>query len=71
MALSVFYGKLATTPEATDIQQCAKLREMIECGNGLIDAYERDGLDIAIDTGRGGILLRLTDEQFQALGGVL
>ncbi len=49
----------------------AKLREIAKRGNGVIDSYDQDGLDIAIDCGRGSILLRLNDEQYQALGGVL
>jgi len=40
-------------------------------GGGLIDKWDREGFDLAFEMGKGGVWLRLTDDQYQALGGVL
>ena len=45
--------------------------ETAKRARGLISDWAREDLELAIDLGRGGIWLMLTDEQFQALGGVL
>ena len=47
------------------------LRELAKRGNGLIDKWDRDGFDLALEMGKGGVWLRLSDDQFKALGGVL
>jgi len=47
------------------------LRELAKRGNGLIDKWDREGFELALEIGRGGIWLRLSDKQYQALGGVL
>ena len=49
----------------------AKVREVARRGNGLIDKWDRDGLELDLEIGRGGVWLRLNDEQYLALGGVL
>jgi hypothetical protein len=48
-----------------------KVREMARRGNGLLDKWDRDGFDLDLQIGRGGIWLRLTDEQYRAIGGVV
>jgi hypothetical protein len=40
-------------------------------GNGLIDKWDSKGFELGLDIGKGGIWLRLTDEQYLALGGVI
>ena len=37
------------------------LRELAERGNGLIDKWDRGGFELALEVGRGGIWLRLSD----------
>jgi hypothetical protein len=49
----------------------ASIWEAARRGNALIDDAAREGLELDLEFGRGGILLRLTDEQFRALGGAL
>ncbi len=58
-------------PKRVVFCQAANVWETAKRGNGLIDDAARDRLKLLIDVGRGGIMLRLTDEQFQAIGGVL
>jgi hypothetical protein len=41
--------------------------QLVERGGGITDQESPLMLDQAIVTGRGGIILRLTDEQFQML----
>ena len=47
------------------------VRELAKRGNGLIHKWDREGFEIGLDVGKGGIWLRLTNEQYFALGGVL
>lgn len=46
-----------------------KIREMVQRGNGLPTAESRQMLEYAIRTGRGGVFLKLSDEQYVKLGG--
>jgi hypothetical protein len=41
-----------------------KLRELVERGGGMVDSETRNMVDHAIDMGRGGVYLNLTDEQY-------
>lgn len=52
-------------------RDAAKIRETARRGNALIDDAARESLELAMEIGKGGIMLRLTDEQYRALGGVL
>ncbi len=47
------------------------VREVASRGNGLIDDWDRDGFEHDLENGTGGIWLRLSDQQYLALGGVL
>ena len=49
----------------------ASIREIARRGDGLIDDAVREALDRSIKIGKGGIMLRLTDEQFQEIGGAM
>jgi len=49
----------------------ADIYETARRARGLISSWAREDLNLAIELGGGGIWLMLTDEQFQALGGVL
>jgi hypothetical protein len=55
-------------PKELVFKDTAKVREMARRGNGLIDKWDRDGFELALAIGSGGIWLRLTDEQYRALG---
>lgn len=57
-------------PKSLTFREAASVIETARRGNGLIDSATRDALDRSIKIGRGGIMLRLNDEQFQAIGGV-
>ena len=48
-----------------------KVREVAKRGNGLIDNWDRDGFELDLEIDGGCIWLRLSDEQYLALGGVL
>ena len=58
-------------PREFTFNSSTKLRELAKRGNGLIDKWDRDGFELALEIGRGGIWLRLSDKQYLALGGVL
>ena len=45
--------------------------ELAKRGNGLTDKWDREGFQIDLVLGKGGVWLRLSDEQYRALGGVL
>lgn len=47
------------------------LPEQARRGNCLTDRWDREGFEPGLEVGRGGIWLRLKDEQSLALGGVL
>ena len=44
-----------------------KVRELVERGGGIVDSESRKMLKHAINMGRGGLCLSLTDEQYDAL----
>ena len=58
-------------PKEFCFRTAATVREMIRRGNGLIDKWDIDGVELALAIRRGGCWLRLSDDQYQALGGVL
>lgn len=58
-------------PKEFCFRTAATVREMVRRGNGLIDKWDIDGFELALEIGRGGVWLRLTDDQYRALGGVL
>ena len=45
--------------------------ELARRGNGLVDAWDREGFELDLEIGKGGIWLRLTDDQYRAIGGVV
>ena len=47
------------------------MRELATRGNGLIEKWDIDGFELDLQIGRGSIWLRLSDEQYTAIGGVL
>ena len=49
----------------------ATIRELAKRGRGLVDKWDRDGFELSLEMGKGGIWLRLSDDQYRALGGVL
>lgn len=57
-------------PKRVSFSNSNQVCEAARRGNGLVDNSVREALDLAIEIGRGGIWLMLTNEQFQALGGV-
>ena len=46
-----------------------KIIELVERGNGLPNLESRQALDLAIEVGRGGVFLSLTDAQYAKLSG--
>lgn len=58
-------------PKRLTFRDSAKIYEMAERGNARSDKAARDALDRAIEIGTGGVRLRLTDNQYLAIGGVL
>jgi hypothetical protein len=58
-------------PREFTFSNSATLRELARHGNALIDKWDREGFELDLEIGSGGIWLRLSDEQYQALGGVL
>jgi hypothetical protein len=58
-------------PREFTFNSSATLRELATRGNGLVHKWDRDGFELGLDVGKGGIWLRLNDEQYLALGGVL
>lgn len=58
-------------PKEFTFRTAATVRELARRGNGLIDKWDRDGFEMGLDLGTGGVWLRLSDNQYQALGGVL
>lgn len=57
-------------PKRLTFRDAASIWETARRGNGLIDDADRERLELGIELGRGGIMLRLTDEQFRAIGSV-
>lgn len=49
----------------------ATVHGLAQRGNGLVHKWDREGFEVGLDIGRGGVWLRLTDKQYLALGGVL
>ena len=58
-------------PKEVTFKDATSIREMVRRGNGLIDQWDRDGFELGLEIGRGGVWLRLSDDQYRALGGVL
>jgi len=58
-------------PKEFTFNRSSTVRELASRGNGLIDKWDSKGFELGLDIGKGGIWLRLTDEQYLALGGVL
>jgi len=58
-------------PKEFTFKAAATVRELARRGNGLIDKWDRDGFEMGLDLGTGGVWLRLSDDQYRALGGVL
>jgi hypothetical protein len=54
-------------PRKVTLDSPAKLIEMAERGGSRLNLEGRQALDHGIETGRGGIWLELTDEQYVAL----
>jgi hypothetical protein len=57
-------------PKRLTFQDSAKIYEVAGRGNARNDKAAREAFDTAIVIGRGGIWLRLTDEQYRTLGGI-
>lgn len=58
-------------PREFTFNSSATVRELAKRGYGLVHEWDREGFEVGLDIGKGGIWLRLTDEQYLALGGVL
>ena len=61
----------AKLPRQLNFKDAAKVRELATRGNGLIEKWDIDGFELDLKIGRGSIWLRLSDEQYTAIGGVL
>ena len=58
-------------PKEFTFNSSSTVRELASRGNGLIDKWDREGFELNLEIGKGGFWLRLSDEQYLALGGVL
>jgi len=58
-------------PRELTFGKSASVREIARRGNGLIDKWDIDGFELGLEMGRGGVWLRLNDDQYRVLGGVL
>jgi hypothetical protein len=58
-------------PSELTLVKSASVREVARRGNGLIDKWDMEGFELGLEIGRGGVWLRLNDEQYRAPGGVL
>jgi hypothetical protein len=56
-------------PRELTFGKSASVREIVRRGNGLIDKWDREGFELALEIGKGGVWLRLNDSQYRALGG--
>lgn len=63
-------ARVKLTKEFT-FRTAATIRELARRGNGLVDKWDRDGFELGLKVGRGGVWLRLSDHQYRALGGAL
>ena len=54
-------------PRSFTFASASKLIELVERGAGLPDLASRQALDQAITTGRGGVFLNLSEEQYAKL----
>ena len=70
MALPVLLGALAAASQAPRLQGGSSVVETAARGNGLIEDGVGAALERSMRIGRGGIMLRLSDDQFTAIGGV-
>lgn len=58
-------------PREFTFKSSTTLLELAKRGNGLIHGWDREGFELGLEVGKGSVWLRLTDEQYIALGGVL
>jgi hypothetical protein len=58
-------------PKEFSINSSLTVRELASRGNGLVDKWDREGLELGLEISKGGIWLRLSDEQCRAIGGML
>jgi hypothetical protein len=57
-------------PKRLKFRKGASVIETAARGNGLIEDGVRAALERSLKIGRGGLMLRLSDEQFRAIAGV-
>lgn len=57
-------------PKRLIFRDAASIIEIARRGKGLIDEAIMEALDRSFKIGRGGLMLRLNDEQFKAIGGL-
>jgi hypothetical protein len=58
---------ITSLPRTLNFATSDKVIELIERGGGFIDSESRNMVAHAIDMGRGGVYLNLTDEQYRKL----
>lgn len=58
-------------PRELTFRSAETLRGLALRGNCVTDKWDLEGFELGLEVGRGGIWLRLSDEQYRALGGVL
>ena len=58
-------------PRELTFRSAETLRELARRGNCVTDRWDREGFELGLEVGRGGIWLRLNDEQYRALGGAV
>ena len=58
-------------PREFTIKISATVRELVRRGSGLIDKWDSEGFELDLEIGKGGIWLRLTDDQYRAIVGVV
>jgi hypothetical protein len=54
-------------PVTLNLEDPQKLHDLGQRGNGLHDLAAKQALESAISNGRGGLFLKLTDEQYKKL----
>jgi len=57
-------------PKGFTFRTANTLRERAKRGSCVTDRWDQEGFELGLELGRGGIWLRLTGEQYAALGGV-
>ncbi len=58
-------------PRECTFKSSSTVVELARRGNGLVDAWDREGFELDLEIGKGGIWLRLTDDQYRAVGGIV